>query len=40
MATGYSLDLRTRVMDDLDRGLSPEEAAEKYTSRGHILRFL
>ena len=31
MATGYSLDLRTRVMDDLDRGLSPEEAAEKYS---------
>ena len=31
MANGYSLDLRTRVMDDLDRGLSPEEAAEKYS---------
>jgi len=31
MATGYSLDLRTRVMDDLERGLSAEEAAEKYS---------
>ena len=31
MATGYSLDLRTRIMDDLDRGLSAEEAAEKYS---------
>ena len=31
MATGYSLDLRTRVMDDLDRGLSAEEAAEQYS---------
>ena len=31
MANGYSLDLRTRVMDDLDRGLSAEEAAQKYS---------
>ena len=31
MAKGYSLDLRTRVMDDLERGLSAEEAAEKYS---------
>jgi len=31
MANGYSLDLRTRVMDDLDRGLSAEEAGQKYS---------
>ena len=31
MSNGYSLDLRTRVMDDLDRGLSAEEAAEKFS---------
>ena len=31
MSNGYSLDLRTRVMDDLDRGLSAEKAAEKYS---------
>ena len=31
MAAGYSLDLRTRVMDDLERGLSPQATAEKYS---------
>ncbi len=31
MATGYSLDLRSRVMDDIDRGLSAEDAAQKYS---------
>ncbi len=31
MAAGYSLDLRTRVMDDLDRGMSAEAAGVKYS---------
>lgn len=31
MARSYSLDLRMRVMDDVERGLSPEQAAQKYS---------
>lgn len=31
MAAPYSLDLRARVMDDVDGGMSPEAAAVKYS---------
>ena len=31
MSACYSLDLRTRVLDDLDRGMSAEKAAGKYS---------
>ena len=41
MAPPYSMDLRTRVLVDCDRGLKPGEVATKYTvSTARVYRLL
>jgi transposase len=41
MAAPYSMDLRTRVLADCDKGLNPGEVAQKYTvSPAWVYRLL
>lgn len=37
MASSYSLDLRVRVMDDVNRGLSTETVSQKYSISERVI---